>query len=469
MKRIVVTALLFIAVGVVVRAYYATKEGGAPTITTARVSQGAVANRVSATGTIQAVTTVQVGTQVSGTINWLGADYNSIVRKGQVIARLDASLLQAQVAQAEANVAQARAQVDNSRVQVTDAQQKFGRAQELAARQLIARSELDAATVAVDTARAQQRSAEAGLVQAEASLNQNRVNLEHTTITAPIDGIVIERSVDVGQTVAASLQSPTIFAIAADLAQMRVSASVDESDIGNIRPRQPVSFGVDAYAGETFNGIVSQIRLQPAVVQNVTTYSVVIDVPNPQLKLKPGMTANVAIEIASRDEAVLVPNAALRFRPTAEMFIALDQPAPPLAARAPRQPDGGSRNRTAEKKADAAAPVTATGRSSSATSVDALFAPLSPSDSEGTVWLLKDGRLESMAVRVGISDGHTSELLNGSLTPGTALVINVATQAAPTRSVAAPGGLFMPPGGPDPGQNRTAGSNGRQSAAGSRR
>jgi HlyD family secretion protein len=371
------------------------------------------------------------------------------------------------VAQAEANVAQARAQVDNARVQVTDAQQKFGRAQELAARQLIARSELDAATVAVDTAKAQLRSAEAGLVQAEASLNQNRVNLDHTTITAPIDGIVIERSVDVGQTVAASLQSPTIFAIAADLAQMRVSASVDESDIGKIRPRQPVTFGVDAYAGETFTGAVSQIRLQPTVVQNVTTYSVVIDVPNPQLKLKPGMTANVAIEVASRDEAVLVPNPALRFRPTAEMFTALGQPAPPPAARASRQSDG-ARNRTAEEKADAAA-VAAAGRSSTATSVDALFAPLSPAESEGTVWLLKDGRLEPMAVRVGISDGQTSELLDGGLTPGTTLVTNIATQAAPTRSAAAPGGLFMPPGGPGSGPNRTAGSNGRQSAASARR
>ncbi len=190
-------------------------------------------------------------------------------------------------------------------------------------------SELDAAKVAVDAAQAQLVSAQAQVTQADATLNQSQVNVEHTIIAAPIDGIVIQRSVDVGQTVAASLQSPTLFVIAADLTKMQVNANIDESDVGRIRPGQVVTFRVDAYPGEQFEGEVAQIRLQPVVVQNVTTYATIVNVPNPDLKLKPGMTANLRVQIATRSSALRVANAAIRFRPTNDIFAALHQTPPP--------------------------------------------------------------------------------------------------------------------------------------------
>ena len=223
-------------------------------------------------------------------------------------------------------------------MQLTDAQQKFTRAQGLAAKQLLPQSDLDAAKTTVDSAQASLQSAQATVAQtqaavrqSQASVNQNQVNLDHTIIAAPIDGIVTQRSVDVGQTVAASMQAPTLFIIAADLTKMQVNANIDESDVGRIRPGQHVTFRVDAYPTDTFEGTVSQIRLQPVVVQNVTTYGTVIDVPNAQLKLKPGMTANVKVEIARRTDALRVPNAALRFRPSTDVFAALNQPVPPEA------------------------------------------------------------------------------------------------------------------------------------------
>jgi multidrug efflux pump subunit AcrA (membrane-fusion protein) len=232
------------------------------------------------------------------------------------------------------------------RVQLTDAQQKYKRAQELAAKSLLPQSDLDAAKIAVDSAQAslaaQQATvnqATASVAQSQASVNQTQVNLDHTIITAPIDGIVTQRSVDVGQTVAASMQAPTLFVLAADLTKMQVNANIDEADVGRIRPGQHVTFRVDAYPTETFEGAVSQIRLQPVVVQNVTTYGTVIDVPNNQLKLKPGMTANVKVEISKRTDVLRIPNAALRFRPTTDVFAALNQQVPPEA-----QP-GGNRAR----------------------------------------------------------------------------------------------------------------------------
>src|SRR5205814_1356988 len=212
-------------------------------------------------------------------------------------ARLDPALFQAAVEQARANLAKSKADVEHNQVALLDAQQKYTRAQELAARSLLPQSDLDAAKIAVDSAQAMLQSSKASVEQAQANLNQAQVNLDHTIITAPIDGIVIQRNVDVGQTVAASMQAPTLFILAADLTKMQVNANIDEADVGRIRPGQHVTFHVDAYPTETFEGIVSQIRLQPVVVQNVTTYGTVIDVPNNQPKLKPGMTANVKVEI----------------------------------------------------------------------------------------------------------------------------------------------------------------------------
>ena len=361
MKRGVIGLLIVAAVGAGAGAYYMKRGGPEVQIVTAPITRGDIVDTVGATGTLQAVTTVQVGSQVSGNISWLGADFNSIVKKGQVIARLDPSLFDAQVEQSKANMAQARANLakaqsdlERMKVQLTDAQQKYTRAQELAARSLLPQSDLDSAKIAVDSAQAslgaQQATvnqATASVSQAQASVNQNQVNLDHTVITAPIDGIVTQRSVDVGQTVAASMQAPTLFVLAADLTKMQVNANIYEADVGRIRPGQHVTFRVDAYPTETFDGIVSQIRLQPVVVQNVTTYGTVIDVPNAQLKLKPGMTANVKVEISKRTDVLRVPNASLRFRPTQDVFTALNQQVPPEVQFAGNRSGRGGQSRNA--------------------------------------------------------------------------------------------------------------------------
>ena len=350
MKRLITGLLIITAIGAGAGAIYVRRGGPEPQVNTAPITRGDIIDTVGATGTLQAVTTVQVGSQVSGNIQWLGADFNSIVKKGQVIARLDPSLFDAQLQQIRANLTQARANLtkaqsdlERTKVQLLDAQQKYARAKELAARSLLPQSDLDAAKTAVDSAQASLASqqatvqqAQAAVTQSQASVNQSQVNLDHTIIAAPIDGIVTQRNVDVGQTVAASMQAPTLFIIAADLTKMQVNANIDESDVGRIRPGQHVTFRVDAYPTDTFEGIVAQIRLQPVVVQNVTTYGTVIDVPNPQLKLKPGMTANVKVEIAKRTDVLRVPTAALRFRPTPEVFAALNQEVPPEV-----QPGGG--------------------------------------------------------------------------------------------------------------------------------
>src|SRR5262245_28340287 len=329
MKKAIVTLLAVGVVGASAYAYYHYKETGPKfTVNTAAVSRGDVVDTVGATGTLQAVTTVQVGTQVSGTISELHADFNSLVKKGQVLARLDPSLFQTQIEQAKANLVRSQADLERLKVSLEDANTKLARAKELSARQLLPKSELDAAEVAARAAEAQLKSSEAQVTQAQASLNQNQVNLEHTVIEAPIDGLVISRAVDVGQTVAASMQAPTLFVLAADLTQMQVVANLDESDVGRIRPGQVVSFRVDAYPNETFRGSVSQVRLNPIVQQNVVTYATVIDVPNNELKLKPGMTANVNVEIARSSNVLRVPNSALRFRPTNEMFAAIGQTPP---------------------------------------------------------------------------------------------------------------------------------------------
>jgi len=328
MKRATIVIIALVAVGISAGAYYMRRGSKEPQITVAPVTRGDVVDTVGATGTLEAVTTVQVGTQVSGTVQELYADFNSIVRKGQVIARLDPSLIQTQIEQQEANVARAQAEMERLRVSLEDARVKLTRARDLSDRSLIPKTELEAAEVNVRSTEAQLRSAQAGMTQARANLNQMRVNLDHTVIHAPIDGIVISRNVDVGQTVAASMQAPTLYLLAADLTKMKVNANIDEADVGRIRPGQAVRFRVDAYPTDDFLGTVSQIRLQPVVVQNVVTYATVIDVPNPALKLKPGMTANVTIEIARRANVVRVPTMALRFRPTTDMFAALGQEAP---------------------------------------------------------------------------------------------------------------------------------------------
>jgi HlyD family secretion protein len=288
--------------------YYRSLQGAkVPTPVTAEVTRGDVIAKVDATGTLAPVTTVQVGSQVSGTVKALYVDYNAQVRKNQVIAELDPSLFQTQVDQARATLIKSQSDVDRAKVEVDDSNSKLKRAQELYAQKLISRNDLETAQSTAMQAEAALKSAEAQVTQAQASLNQADVNLGHTIIRSPIEGTVISRNVDVGQTVAASMSAPTLYVIAQDLTHMQVSASIDESDIGRIDSGQPVTFRVDAYPQQTFRGTVKQVRLDAKTEQNVVSYTTMIDVPNKDLRLKPGMTANVTVQTAANQDALRVP------------------------------------------------------------------------------------------------------------------------------------------------------------------
>jgi HlyD family secretion protein len=282
--------------------WWTSGAGNTPQYQTALVTRGALTQVVTATGQLNPVVSVQVGSQISGIIQKLFADFNSRVKAGQVIAQLDSSTYVATLRQAEGELANARAGLELARV-------KANRASELRAKDLIPEAEHD-------QAQADLHQAEAAVMIREASVRKATVDVERCTITAPIDGVVISRSVDVGQTVAASLSAPTLFVIANDLTKMQINASVAEADIGGVEVGQEVNFTVDAFPSQRFHGRVVQVRNSPVTVQNVVTYDTIIEVANPELKLKPGMTANVAIVLAGRENVLMVPNAALRFRPS---------------------------------------------------------------------------------------------------------------------------------------------------------
>ncbi len=300
-SRWIIVAVVLVAALSGVWWWKSRAAGAAPKYRTADVDRGSIESVVSATGTIRPVVQVEVGSQVSGTVDKLYADYNSRVRVGQVICQLEPSLFRAREVQAEAAVARAEASVK-------DAERGLARAQELFNQKYLSQAELDAAVVALDLRKAD-------LKQARAQQEAAQVDLEHTTIRAPIDGVVISRSIDLGQTVAASLQAPTLFVIANNLAQMQVETRIDEADIGQMRPGLPVSFTVDAFPDREFDGQVTQVRLEPIVEQGVVTYTTVIHTVNPELRLRPGMTANVTVKLERREDVLRVPNAALRFRP----------------------------------------------------------------------------------------------------------------------------------------------------------
>lgn len=329
MKKLITIIILLAVVGSAGGWYYMRKNTKDPEVRTAQVSRGDIVKVVQATGTLEAVTTVQVGTQVGGIIQNLYADFNDFVKKGQVIARLDPTIMDTQIEQQKANVTRSQADLERLKVTLTDAQQKLDRAKALSDKNLLPRTDLETAQVNVESTKAQIKSSEAALVQAQSQLSTAEVNRAHTVIEAPIDGIVIQRAVELGQTVNAGMNAPLLFIIAADLTKMQVNANIDEADVGSMRTGQNVTFRVDAFPTDTFTGSVQQVRLQPTTVQNVVTYQTVISVPNQQLKLKPGMTANVQIEITRKNNVLRMPVAATRFRPTVETFAALKQEVPP--------------------------------------------------------------------------------------------------------------------------------------------
>ena len=384
MKKIVFGIILLIILGVAGFLLLRGNGGGGPVYRTEPLTRGSIQETVNASGTINPVTTVQVGTQVSGRVLELYADFNSRVTKGQVIARIDPAQCLAQEEQAVANRLAAQANVEKAEAQVHDAEIKLRRARELLSQNLLSQDEFDSAQVAWDTARASVSGSRAQLVQAEASLKLARTNLGYTTIVSPVDGMVVSRTVDVGQTVAASFQTPTLFSIAQDLTRMQISASVDEADIGQVAEGQEVVFTVDAYPDREFKGEVTQVRNAPVVVQNVVTYDVIIAVDNADLKLKPGMTASTSIIVNRADGVLKIPNAALRVKV-----------GPPGGGK--RGPVGAARS---EK-------------------------PRGP-----VVWVLERGKPAPVSIRPGISDGSFTALAEGELAEGREVIVEVTGLAA---------------------------------------
>ena len=378
---------------------------------TSKLEKGKIVAKVTASGTLSAIVTVQVGSQVSGRIAALYADFNSPVKKGQLIAKIDPPLFQASVDQARANLAASQGNLAKARVQAVDARRQYQRQKELAARQLNAQADLDTAQANADVADAQVTAGEGAVAQTRAALQSAEVNLAYTNILSPTSGTVISRNVDVGQTVAASLQAPTIFVIAEDLAKMQVDTSVAEADVGRLRADMPASFTVDAYPGEVFRGRVRQIRNAPQTVQNVVTYDAVIDVDNPELKLKPGMTANVTFVYAEKDDVLRMPNSALRFRP------------PPALL-------GDSKGGGAGGRPGGAAAPGASGGTGAQRPGGAGARP-GDAPERRTIWMLNDDKPEAKKIKTGISDGSVTEVVEGDVKAGDLVITDALGAGSP--------------------------------------
>ena len=493
----------FMAIVVIAGLYFWGGDSATAQYLTARVDRGNLRNTVTATGALQAVTTVQVGSQASGTISALYADFNSVVKKGQVVAQLDPAQAKAQVDQARANLQQARASlaqsqaaVTNARAGISDAQAKSLAAKStvqnnqagvsaaeanvavLKAQQddalsllkqqesllkagVIAQRDYDVAMTAYKTAEArynqavaqlnqsklsEQSSASSGIAQSQAVIDQSKaqlqqsqaqvqqaaaqvqqaqaalslaeVNLSHTTITSPIDGVVVSRDVNVGQTVAASLSAPTLFTIANDLTQMQVIANIDQADIGLVEQAKSVKFSVDAFPGKEFDGKIQEMRLNPVNVQNVVTYNVVINVENPEQTLKPGMTANLTITIDERNNVLKVPNSALRFRP---QNTDRQNAGSGNNAASQGQGQGGGQGGRRQQRGDNASGASNNGGNNSGGG-DSNFAPASAPVLPGqtrVVWVMgQDGKPQARRIKVGLSDGASTEVVEGNLNEG---------------------------------------------------
>lgn len=406
---------------------------------TAKIERGDIDDVVEATGTINAVITVQVGSQVSGTIAKLNVDFNSRVHKGEIVALIDPALFQGAVLQAtadlenaRANVISARANVEKAKATLAQAKADYDRADQLTKANIVSKQQLDLAKATYDAADATVAGAVANVTQAEAQVSQKdaavtvaQTNLNYTVIRSPIDGTVVARNVDVGQTVAASLQAPTIFTIAQDLSKMWVYAKTDESDVGNIKLGKPVTFKVDAFPKDTFHGVVSQVRMNATTVQSVVTYDTIIEFANPELKLFPGMTAYVTIPVATARNALKLPNTALRYKPpaTPEEILAiykkygLDGPGEKQAAADPPKPGSATQ--------------AGTGNQSSARV---------PRADTAVVWKRHaDNTMEPVKVSLGITDHaftEVTEVLTGELKEGDDVIVRSVTPA-----VQGPGGI----------------------------
>jgi HlyD family secretion protein len=481
MKRLVVgiVAVALVAAGAFFGwRYHVAHAVVPPRFTTVALTRRNIVGKVTATGTLAATVTVTVGTQVSGRIDKLFVDFNSPVKKGQLVAKIDPLLFQAAVQQSQANFLQAQAAVEQAKANQAQADRQYARELALLKSNLAAQQDVDTAQTASAVAKAGVDSAAASLAQASASLNQAKVNLSYTDIISPIDGVVISRAVDVGQTVAASMSAPTLFTIGQDLRKMQVNTNVAEGDVGRLEQGMPVTFTVDAYPGEKFKGQLSQIRNAATTVSNVVTYDALIDVDNNDLKLRPGMTANATIISAEQDNVIAVPNAALRFKP-ADGTVTADSSAPAGSGSGKRRggggagdgsggggggnghhrdggagggnsgdgsgtvnirPDGGMAATIAEAAGDAG--------------VDFSTKAVIAAASRKTVYVVVDNNATAMPVVVGLTDGSYTEIISGNLKEGD-LVATDSTDSStpaptPTKTTASPlsgGGGGGPKGG----------------------
>ncbi len=472
MKRILIRVLIAaVIVGLAIGGYFLygslTRE---PEITyrTAKVEKARISAKVSATGTLSAHVTVLVGSQVSGRVLEIGVDFNSPVKKGQRIARIDPQLYQAALAQARANAYAAQGNLEKAKAQALDGDRQLVRARALRAEGINTQVDVDAAETTAAVAKAQIDAAKGAVEQARASVEQAQVNLQYTDILSPIDGVVISRAVDVGQTVAASLSAPTLFTIAQDLRQMQVDTSVTEGDVGKLKAGMATTFVVDAYPTKKFKGTIRQIRNSPVSVQNVVTYDAVIDVENPDLELKPGMTANASIVYAERVDVLAVPNAALRFRPPAALVgsaapapssswgggggrrgaasTAAQSPDPPVDPAASATPVVLTGPLASVKPIGTAMPLASALALASASAIATASAPAADASAPrprggrsadpaasgvGTdrrsLWVMRGPKPVQVPVRTGLTDGTVTEILEGDLHEGDLIVIEAVT------------------------------------------
>jgi len=439
--------LALVAIGLVTWKIVLKRRSAKPAVQweTTAVDRGRVVARVTATGVLSALVTVQVGSQVSGSIQKLYADFNSPVKKGQIIAKIDPRLFQASLENARANYAQAKATLMKDEVQARFNERQSKRQGALVKEKLIAPSDFDTAESAAGTSLAQVEADKANVQQARAILHQAEVNLALTDIVSPTDGVVISRNVDVGQTVAATMSAPIIFVIAEDLRKMQVDTSVAEADVGKLTAGMDATFVVDAYPGERFKGKVRQIRNAAQTLQNVVTYDAVIDVDNGELKLRPGMTANVNFVFANREDVLRIPNAALRYRPAAEVLAALG-----LDAKKIRGADGAGDGNLRSGKGGR-------GDKGDKGDKDGKREPGASGATDETpdrraVWKLSGSVPQMVRIKIGTTDGTKTEVVDGPLAEGDQVITDGSLPAGSSKPSAGmlPGAPPSPPRGARP-------------------
>ena len=394
--------------------------------TTVQVSRGAIAAQVTATGTLSARSTVQVGAQVSGRVVELHADFNDQVKKGQLIAKLDESVLRAQIDQAQAAYQLAVANQKKAEVAQLDAERQYARQKGLLEQNLIAGATVESAEATFNSSKAAVAAAKAQVSQATANLKQASTNLSYAQIYSPVDGTVLSRAVDVGQTVAASLQAPVLFTIAEDLARMQIDTQVAEADVGRLKEGMKAQFTVDAFPGKTFEGTVRQVRNAPTTNQGVVTYDAVVDVDNTEKTLRPGMTANCTFVLEQVADTVKIPNAALRFKPTREQMMAVRE-----------QFGGGSGGRGSGRRGSGSGMGGAGGgpRPDGASGASGQGGPKRDFGDKKPVWKLENGVPKMVLVKPGLTDGSTTQMVEGDLKPGDQLITEITGVSGPGRKL----------------------------------